>query len=417
MAAMTLLAEAGAARLFANPAVAPDRAYGAAETAILDPVDFDAAVRESAAWPGYAETPLIAAARLARAAGLGASHYKDESGRFGLGSFNALGGAYAVYRLLARQVAERTGAGAVSAAALAGGAHREVTSGITVCCATDGNHGRSVAWGAKTFGCRAVIYIHATVSEGRRDAIAQYGAEVVRTPGSYDNSVRRAAADAVANGWFVVSDTSYDGYTEVPRQVMQGYGVMGDEAVRQLPNDAPSSHVFLQGGVGGMAAAVCARLRQHYGARRPRFVVVEPARAACLHESARAGRPVALTGDIDTLMAGLACGEPSLVAWPLLAAAAAAFMTVPDEAAVAVMRLLADGANGDPPLVAGESAVAGLAGALFAAARPELADALGLNAESRVLVFGTEGATDPELYRELVGRDAKAVLPAAARSA
>jgi diaminopropionate ammonia-lyase len=190
---------------------------------------------------------------------------------------------------------------------------------------------------------------------------------------------------------------------------MLGYAVMAEEALDRLGTERPS-HVFLQAGVGGLAAAVASVLGRRYGAERPRIVVVEPERAACLLASCRAGRPVAVDGALDTVMAGLACGEPSLLAWRVLDELADAFLAIPDHAAVATMRLLAEGVAGDPPLVIGESGVAGLAGALAVAAVPAFRSALGLGPESRLLVFGTEGATDVEVYRSLVGRGPEEVL-------
>ena len=213
------------------------------------------AMAEIVDWPGYAPTPLVSLAGLARAAGVAAIHYKHEAGRFGLGSFKALGGAYAVLRLLKKEILRRCGQHA-SSRELLDGKFKDLVADITVTCATDGNHGRSVAWGAQIFGCPCVIYIHATVSEGRRAAIAGYGAEVVRTAGNYDDAVRAADVAAKEHGWFVVSDTSYPGYTDVPRDVMQGYSVMVEEALRQWPEALPPTHVFVQGGVGGLAAAV-----------------------------------------------------------------------------------------------------------------------------------------------------------------
>ncbi len=209
-------------------------------------------------------------------------------------------------------------------------------------------------------------------------------------------TVRAAARTASAQRWFVVSDTSWPGYTSVPVDVMQGYRLMADEAVEQWQGAAPT-HAFVQGGVGGVAAAVSVQLRESY-APSPSLVVVEPDRAACLLASAEAGEPVAIPGELDTLMAGLACGEPSLLAWRELDRAAAAFMAVPDAAAVAAMRLLAR--HG---VVIGESGVAGLAGLLLAAADPAARETLCLTPASRVLLFGTEGATDPDLYAQLVG--------------
>ncbi len=411
---MTDVLAAHRAHLYHNARAAQAGEYGPEHRAILNPEEAEAARREIATWPGFAPTPLVSLPGLATAAGLGSVAYKDEGGRFGLRSFKALGGAYAVYRLLARE-AERTGTGPVTAASLAAGKHPDLTSRITVCCATDGNHGRSVAWGAQTFGCACTIFIHATVSEQREAAIAAYGARVVRHPGNYDQAVHRAAQEAEKNGWVVVSDTSYEGYTDIPRDVMHGYTVMADEALRAHAAKAggPPTHIFVQGGVGGAAAAVLARFWWEYGAKRPRFGVVEPEKAACLYESARAGKRVALTGDIETVMAGLSCGETSLLAWPILHDGAEYFLTIPDDAALDVMRILAEGVGGDPPVVAGESATAGLAGVLAAMSNGDAARTMGLGADSRVLVFGTEGDTDPELYERIVGRPAETVRRAA----
>ncbi len=400
-------------RHFHNPSADASHPYGDAERAVLNEREAEAASREIASWPGFAPSPLRFLPGLASHAGVASIAYQDESGRFGLGSFKALGGAYAVFRHLARQIAARTGATGVSAADIAAGAYRDIVADSTVCCATDGNHGRSVAWGARTFGAPCVIYIHETVSQGREDAIAAYGAKVIRNPGNYDEAVHRAAHDAEVNGWTVISDTSYEGYTEIPRDVMHGYTVMADEALRAHECAGVPTHVFIQGGVGGLAAAVCARFWWQYGSDRPRFVCVEPERAACLYESAKAGRRVMLTGDIETVMAGLSCGEASLLAWKIVERGTDDFMTIPDEAATDVMRLLADGVSGDRPIVCGESAGAGLAGMLAATAEPGLAGALGLDKDARVLVFGTEGDTDPELYKRIVGRPADAIRRAA----
>ena len=372
-------------------------AYPTALEAILAPADLDAVRRDIAAWPGYAPTPLDRLHALAAGRGLGELWYKDESRRFSLESFKALGGALAVERLLDRLWRE---AGRPEP-------YADFAAGITVTCATDGNHGRSVAWGAARAGCRCRIYIHATVSEGRRRAIERFGAEVVRTAGTYDDSIRRADADAAAAGWHVVSDTSYPGYTEIPKDVMRGYMLMAAEAFDAMPH-APT-HVVVQGGVGGVAAAVLATAWQRFGAARPRFVVVEPDRAACIAASLEAGERVAVEGELDTLMAGLACGEVSLLAWEILVRGVDDALVIDDAAAVEVMRMLAFPAGAAPAIVAGESATCGLAGVLAAAERPELAAALGLDAASRVLVFGTEGATDPELYEELVGRPAEEI--------
>lgn len=393
--------------LFINPALARHAPYGARRAAIVGAHALDQARAEITTWPGYGPTPMRELGALAARMGVASVHYKDEGTRFGLGSFKALGGAYAVGRLLCRELGRRLEPEPRMSELLHDPALRAACADITVTCATDGNHGRSVAWGAQMFGCRCVIYIHAAVSAGRKEAIERYGATVVRTSGNYDHAVHEADRDARTLGRHVISDTSYPGYMDVPRDVMQGYQLMVDEAVSALPRWP--THVFVQAGVGGLAAAVCAYFWERDAARRPVFVVVEPARADCLLRSARAGHPVAVTGDLDTLMAGLACGEVSLLAWDVLAEGADAFCSLHDEAAVVVMRLLAWPEGGDPAVVAGESAVAGLAAAIGALQDPQARAALGLGAESRLLFFGSEADTDPVLYRELVGRDAEVV--------
>ncbi len=387
---------------FANPKAARGQ-DGGQRTGVLAPAAVAAAARQIGAWPGYKATPLVALPGLARAAGLAALWYKDEGGRFGLGSFKALGGAYAVSSLLADELESRHGIIGATAEDLRGERYRDLTAAITVASATDGNHGRSVAWGARQFGCGCVIYIHAEVSAGREAALRDQGAEVVRVDGNYDASVARCAADAAAKGWFVVSDTSWEGYRDIPGRVMEGYSVLVTEAVEQLGGQRPT-HVFMQGGVGGIAATVAEVLQQAWGEDRPRFIVVEPELAACLYASAVAGRPQAVEVEEETLMAGLSCGEISVLAWDTLGTGADDFMTIPENLVAPAMGLLADAPDGDPPLVAGESAVAGLAGLLAACRAPGLASALGLDGESRVLVFGTEGATDPAIYEELTGR-------------
>jgi len=374
-----------------------NRRHGTPGLVVLPDSGFRRAREEIASWPGYEATPLVDLPDAAAAAQVASVHYKHEGGRFGLGSFKALGGAYAVMRLLQAELAKRGVANAATAAELMEGTHKEATRGITVCCATDGNHGRSVAWGAKLFGAACVIFVHERVSQGRRDAIAKYGAEIRVVPGNYDDAVREAQKQADANAWFVVSDTSYPGYTEVPRDVMQGYRVMADEAATQI--GITPTHVFVQGGVGGVAAAVSAQMRMRFGAA-VKVIVAEPDKAACLLASAEAGQPTTIEGDLDTLMAGLACGDPSLLAWQELERAAFAFMAVPDESAVDCMKVLAERT---PPVVAGESAVAGLAALLLAAREPFARAALSLDSNSRVLLFGTDGATDPEVYTRLVG--------------
>jgi diaminopropionate ammonia-lyase len=376
-------------RLFANPRA------GTPGIVTLPAGGFRRARRAIAAWPGYAPTPLVDLPGIAAACGVAVVRIKDESARFGLASFKALGGAYAVGEVLASELARAGIAANATAADLEAGRYADATAALTVACATDGNHGRAVAWGASRFGCRCVVFLHESVSEGRAAAIAHYGAEIRRVPGTYDDAVRAAATTAAAENWFVVSDTSWEGYTSVPVDVMQGYRLMPDEALDQWTGAAPT-HVFIQAGVGGVAAAVAVQMRARQSPP-PMLVVVEPDHAACLLASAERGGLTALPGPLATVMAGLACGEPSLLAWAELDRAAAAFMAVPDDAVGPCMRLLA--ASG---VVSGESGVAGLAALLLAAADPAARATLGLDAASRVLLFSTEGATDAEVYDQLI---------------
>ncbi|MCP8937539.1 diaminopropionate ammonia-lyase [Alsobacter sp. SYSU M60028] len=359
-----------------------------------------------AACPRHRPTPLVALPGLAARLGLGALFVKDEGQRLGLGSFKALGGAYAVMRLVIA-AAEAALGRTLRPEELQSEAVRLVAAGMTMACATDGNHGRSVAAGARLAGCRSVVFVHQGVSQARADAIAGFGAEIRRVAGSYDDSVVEAARQAAAQGWTVVSDTSWEGYEDIPLDVMQGYTVLAGEAFDALP-DAPT-HIVLQAGVGGLAAAVAMHASEVYGPRAPRIVVVEPARAACLLASARAGRPTVVPHDEPTVMAMLECYEPSRLAFEILAARAHAFVAAPEERAVEAMRALALPQDGDPAIVAGESGGAGLAGLLECLADEKASAALGLGPDARVLLVVSEGATDPALYARLTGLDPRSV--------
>ncbi len=356
---------------------------------------------------GAAPTPLHALPGLARALGLGALHVKDEGFRLGLGSFKALGGAYALTILVLEEAARRFGR-PVAVRELASEAVREIAATMTFACATDGNHGRSVAQGAQLLGARAVIFVHSGVSRTRIDAIARFGAEIVRVEGGYDFSVAEAARIATANGWTILSDTSWPGYEYIPGLVSQGYTAMVREILDELPE--PPTHVFLQAGVGGFAAAVAGHLAVALGEKRPHVTVVEPARAACLYESARLGRAARVEDTQSTVMAMLECHEASLIAFRVLERVADGFMTVEEEDAPEAMRRLASPVDGDPAVVAGESGGAGFAGLLAALRDPDLAARIGLGPQARALVINTEGATDPALYEKIVGRSPQAVL-------
>ena len=388
-------------------AAAPETGY---QGLSLTQARFDAAFDEISSWPGYEAAPLRVLPGLAKRLGVAQVLYKDEGGRFGLGSFKALGGAYAVANVLRHKVMSARGISTLGSRELLSGAFKDVIAGTTVTCATDGNHGRSVAWGAQLFACACVIFVHEQVSQGRRDAIARYGAEVREVKGNYDDAVKHAAATAAAEGWTVVSDTSYPGYRDIPLDVMHGYGVMATEIVKQMAGDAPPTHVFVQAGVGALAAALCARFWLHWGAQRPRFVVVEPLDADCVYRSLEAGHPVVVEGALDTVMAGLACGEVSELAWEVLHHGSHAVVALDDEYAMRAMRALARPETGDKAIVAGETGGAGLAALLAAQEHEDVRQALGLDAQSRVLLIGSEGDTDPAIYREVVGLTAEQVL-------
>ncbi|MDC0659569.1 diaminopropionate ammonia-lyase [Leisingera sp. SS27] len=370
---------------------------------VLSEQDFANAQAEITAWEGYEATPLVSLAGLAGQIGVGRIDYKHEGPRFGLGSFKALGGSYAALRVLQRELTKQLGRD-VSLEEIRNGAHKDACAGITLVSATDGNHGRSLAWGCQRFGAPCRIYIHAEVSEGRAVAMRELGAEVIRITGDYDESVLLAKKEAEENGWFVVSDTSWEGYTEPPRDVMAGYSVMTREACEALAQ-APT-HVFLQGGVGGLAASVAAALRQFYGTASPRVVIVEPELAACLFDSAKAGKATNFAIQEETIMAGLSCGEPSEMAWEILAEEAADFVTIPDSIVAPAVRLLANAETGDPVVEAGESAVAGLSALIAACQSPEMKATQGLDETSRVLLIGSEGVTDPAIFAAIMeGKD------------
>lgn len=342
----------------------------------LQPADFEAAAAAIRGWDGYAPTPLLALNWAAEAAGVAQVLYKDEYPRFGLESFKALGGAYAV----GRQVETWKAAG-------------HDPADLTMCCASDGNHGRSVAWGAQRYGCKAVVFVPQVMAPARRKAIERYGARTVTVSG-YDEGLKEAARQAAAQCWIVVSDTSYPGYEQIPQDVMAGYGLIAEEAAAQWKE--PPTHLFLQAGVGGMAAALARRFQQLGFPMK--LVVCEAEGAACWFHSIAADEWHAVESR-GTIQAGLDCGEPSTLAWEMLRHAATATCWINDERAADAMRRLAAGV---PAIKAGESAVAGLAGLLAGAATEAGREMMGLTPESRVFILGSEGPTDPEGYARIL---------------
>ena len=394
--------------LFTNPR-ATRTPYPEALRAVLCLARTQENRRWLAGWRGLARTatPLVALPDLAHRLGVAQVSVKDESVRSPLASFKALGAPIALVRQLLRLHP------GIDPAAVLSGRYAAQLQGYTVVSATDGNHGRALAAAAQDAGCACVIVLHAHVSAEREQAIARFGARIVRIAGNYDESVHEAARLAAANGWQVVSDTSYAGYEDIPRDVMQGYGTIAAELIEQTGAQAGQpgafTHVFLQGGVGGLAAGVAATLWEYQGAARPCCIVVEPAQADCLMQSALQGRPARATGSVDSVMAGLACGDTSPLAWRFLDPGIDHFMTVEDSAAIAAMRTLAAGSAQDVPIVAGESGAAGLAALQVLRSDPALAAQAGLDAQARVLLINSEGATAPQVYQELVGEAAASV--------
>lgn len=374
--------------------------------------------------PGSAPTPLVALPALAHRLGLRGVYVKDESRRFGLEAFKGLGSSWAVARILGQRLGLAPGHLSLEALREA----RACLGELTFVTATDGNHGRGLAWAARLMGHRARIFMPAGASAARVAAIRAQGAECVVTGLGYDDAVRHAAAHARQMGGILVQDTAWDGYGEIPSWIMEGYGTLALEAAEQLRDLKGAgeegvwpSHVFLQAGVGSFAAAVLATLGPALaaaGAPAPAFLSVEPHAADCVFRSLKAGgeSPMACPGNLETLMAGLSCGEVSTVAWPALRAGLSAACACPDELARQGMRLLARPVGGDPPLVSGESGAVG-AGLLHWLMRPEAgaeADAtrarelLGLGPEARVLLISTEGATDPSVWEAAAGLSATA---------
>jgi diaminopropionate ammonia-lyase len=351
-----------------------------AAAAHMQPTDFDAAARAIRTWQDYAPTPLHLLNWAADAAGVARVLYKDEYPRFGLESFKALGGAYAV----GRQVETWKAAG-------------HDPADLTVCCASDGNHGRSVAWGAQRYGCQAVVFVPQVMAPARRAAIEHFGARTVTVSG-YDEGLKEAARQAEAQGWIVVSDTSYPGYESIPQDVMAGYGLIAEEAVAQWQalGEKPPTHLFLQAGVGGMAAALALRFQQL--GHPMKLVVCEAEGAACWFRSIAADEWIAVDSR-GTIQAGLDCGEPSTLAWEMLRHNATASCWISDARAADAMRRLAAGA---PSIAAGESAVAGLAGLLAGSMTDAGREMLELMPESRVFILGSEGPTDPDGYAQVL---------------
>jgi diaminopropionate ammonia-lyase len=361
------------------PTIEPARTSG-----VFTPEEFAAVARFYDARPELTATPLVALPHLASALGVGSLLAKAEGSRFGLNAFKLLGARYAIEQL----VADGT-----------------IATGDTLVCASEGNHGRAVAHTARQVGCRARIYLSQAVAPARADAIASEGAEVVRVAGSYDDAVRQATRDAELHGWTVVSDTAWPGYERIPKLIMLGYTRLMDEVARALADGRPPDVIFVPAGVGGLLAAVAAwsAWRWHPA---PRIVAVEPASAACVQVSARAGRPTVVPGPFDTIMGPLRCGEVSVLAFDAALPTVAGYIAVEDAWAETAMRRLARPLGSDRPIVAGPSGAAALAGLLATlqdVSAQELRRALDIGPRTSILVIVSEGLTDPALWHRIVG--------------
>ncbi len=357
--------------------------------------------------PGYRMSPLKGLSNLAAKLGLGGIWVKDESARLDLRSFKVLGGSYAIYKLIQKRLGMEDQE--LSFADLTKGAIREKLGDITFAAATDGNHGRGVAWSAAQMGFKSVIYVHRLTSQGRIRAIERSGARVVVVEGNYDDAVRQVYQDAQRSGWEVVSDTSWEGYEAIPKWVMQGYTTMLSEAQEQLAAQGLShpTHIFVQAGVGSLAAATIGFYHNLFGADGIRSCVIEPTKAACLYRSAQSedGLPHTVEGDLDTIMAGLACGEPNPIAWQILKDRADYFATCPDFVAAMGMRVYGIPLRGDPPIISGESGAVTLGALIYIRQHPSakgFREQLGLGSDSQVLLINSEGNTSPDEFRYVV---------------
>ncbi|MBV1819761.1 diaminopropionate ammonia-lyase [Clostridium cochlearium] len=358
-------------------------------------------------FPEYKVTPLHKLDNLAKYLGVESIFLKDESYRFGLNAFKVLGGAYAIGKFLA----ERLGLDIMemSFEKLRTRKVKEKLGNITFVTATDGNHGRGIAWAANKLGQKSVVYMPKGSSPIRLENIKKEGAEATIIDGNYDDAVRLADKMAKEHGWVVIQDTAWEGYEDIPTWIMQGYGTLIHESIEQLEEFALNkpTHVFLQAGVGSFAAAVQGYLASKFGEERPITIIVEPNDAACIYKSAKIndGKPHIVTGNMPTIMAGLACGEPNIIGWEILRDYSDGYLSCPDYVSARGMRILASPLKGDNQIISGESGAVGVGAISLIMERDcykELREKLGLNKDSKILLISTEGDTDPDKYKDIV---------------
>lgn len=327
-------------------------------------------------WDSYSPTPLLLLNKLSKELNLNKIYYKDESKRFDLKSFKALGGAYAV---------------------------EKVTKGnkdITVSTATAGNHGRSVAWGAKRLGLKCKIFISEYVSDARGKAMEDLGANVVKVKGNYEKSLIECIKQSTNNNWQIVQDVAWEDYMLVPTLTMAGYSVMMKEIVDQINNEE-ITHIFLQAGVGGMAGAMVAGSAR-YLKNIPKMIVVEPDSAACVMESIKTGKIEKINIERESIMGGMSCGEPSLVPWKIIKKSVNNCISLPDDDIGKAMKLFANASFGDDKIIAGENSAPGVISLIASCNDENIKNKINLNSSSNVLLIGCEGDTDQEIYQKLL---------------
>ena len=336
----------------------------------------DEAIKSISSWEGYSPTPLINLNKLNDELGFKNIYYKDEDKRFKLKSFKALGGAFAV-----NKIADEKG-------------------DITVATATAGNHGRSVAWGAQRLGLKCKIFISEFVSETRAEAMKDLNADVIRVKGNYDASLKECIKQSNLNNWEIVQDVSWEGYKAVPKLIMAGYTIMIKEIIDQISNDK-ITHVFLQAGVGGMAAAMIAGFAK-FTDNIPRFIIVEPENANCVFKSIENNQPTTVNIIKETIMGGMSCGDVSTVAWEILKNSTNNCLTISDDAISTTVAMLSEAKLSDEGIIAGECAVPGIIALIGLSKNKEYLNKLNINSNSKILLFGCEGLTDAEMYKKLL---------------
>jgi len=344
----------------------------------LSKKDIDEAYLSISNWKGYSPTPLIKLDKLSKELGLNKIFYKDESKRFDLKSFKALGGAYAV---------EKVSKG---------------NKDIVVATATAGNHGRSVAWGAKRLGLKCKIFISEFVSDARGQAMADLGADVVKVNGNYEKSLIECIKQSTDNNWQIVQDVAWQDYMIVPKYTMAGYTVMMKEIVDQI-NQNRISHIILQAGVGGMAAAMIAGIAR-YLENIPITIVVEPDSAACVLESIRIGKIEKIDIKRESLMGGMSCGEVSLVPWEILKNSVKYCISLPDDDIAKTMKLLGNASFSKEKIIAGENSAPGVISLIAGCEDEKVKEKIGLDKDSNVMLIGCEGDTDKEMYQKLINQ-------------